>query len=348
MICLLKSKKKHMTDLIDRHSQFGQRATSLLSELNLCNPDDIVSIQPLAGGIASDIALVETDYKKFCVKFALPKMRVKADWYAPVERNRTEFLWLKLAAELAPECTPNLYGYSDTVHGFAMEYLQGPNTYMWKSSLFEKSPSTTVADSVGRLIGRMHASSAQPGFNRAQFDSKNIFYDMRIEPYILHLSAKHPELRTIFAHVADKLHSSEISLVHGDVSPKNIMIHNDRTILVDAECASMGEPAFDIAFCLNHFFLKAILRPDCKKDFLNAALAFWESYQSWINWEPISILEQRIASLLPILGLARIDGKSPVEYFGPKEHEQVREIVIPLIVEPQDNLDSLFMTLFAD
>jgi hypothetical protein len=41
---------------------------------------------------------------------------------------------------------------------------------------------------------------------------------------------------------------------------------------------------------------------------------FAAAYRVWVDWESADALEGRSARLLPILPLARVDGKSPLEH----------------------------------
>src|SRR3569833_3288732 len=63
-------------------------------------------VTPLTGGVSSDIMLVEGRTRRFVVKRALPKLRVAADWQAPVERNLYEVAWMREAALAVPESVP--------------------------------------------------------------------------------------------------------------------------------------------------------------------------------------------------------------------------------------------------
>ena len=112
-----------------------ERSAGLLEALGLCRASEILEVRPLAGGVASDIAAVRFGARTVCVKFALPKLRVAADWYAPVSRGRSEFNWLLVARAIVPEATPELFGWSDEHGGFAMEFLSGPDVHVWKAAL---------------------------------------------------------------------------------------------------------------------------------------------------------------------------------------------------------------------
>lgn len=324
---------------------FQQRCRDLMIELGLTAIDDSISVTTLTGGVASDIARIETDKGDFCVKFALPKLRVAADWYAPVERNFAEFSYLKNLSEIAPEASLTLYGHSASENGFAMAYLAGDNTYLWKPALFDGRGRCDEAKAVGSILGKVHHASSQPDFDKSAFHNQDDFYAIRIEPYLVHTAKKHPLIATQLHQMAEHLGSADSVLVHGDVSPKNIMFHNGQPFLLDAECATMGDGCFDVAFCLNHLILKAVFVTTSSSNYLSYCLDFWQSYQPFITWESQADFERRLCQLLPMLMLARIDGKSPVEYFNHDHHDFVRQLALPLISEPATDLSELLTRL---
>ena len=104
-------------------------------------------------------------------------------------------------------------------------------------------------------------------------------------------------------------------LVHGDFSPKNLLIGPDGPVVLDAECAWYGDPAFDLAFVLNHLLLKGAWRPQWRERYLELFAALVDAYRGHVRRGSRGRrVEQRAATLLPALLLARVDGKSPVEY----------------------------------
>jgi aminoglycoside phosphotransferase (APT) family kinase protein len=130
--------------------------------------------------------------------------------------------------------------------------------------------------------------------------------------------------------------------VHGDVSPKNILAGPDGPVFLDAECAWFGDPAFDLAFCLNHLLLKCLWTPSARTRFLGCFDALKDAYFESVAWEPARQLEARTAALLPALLLARIDGKSPVEYIDDETIKSgVRAFSIPLIETASPDLASI-------
>ena len=323
------------------NGRLDERCRSLVAELGLGLRTDVRSVRPLTGGVASDIALVDLGDKSICIKFALPTLKVAADWRAPVHRNAAEYAWLKFAADVAPECAIRVLGHSEARHGFAMEHVSGDGVYLWKSALLSESPDRGEARAVGDLLGRIHAASASAGFDRRGFENRGDFNALRIEPYLNYTAARHPALAAPMSRMAEALHSSRTILIHGDASPKNVLFRTGNPILIDAECATMGDPSFDLAFCMNHLVLKAVHLRGARAQYLAKVAEFWEAYAPHIAWEPATEVEARTCALLPMLLLARIDGKSPVEYLSTLECEVVRSLAPPLIKAPTQSLQAL-------
>lgn len=321
----------------DLHS----RCLYLLEALDLGKAADVDNIIPLTGGVASDIALVQVAGRQICMKFALGKLKTAADWYAPVHRNAAEYAWLQVAAQVLPESAVQLLGRSDAAHGFAMEYVNGPDVYLWKTALLDQQPDRDEARVVGDLLGRVHAASVRGGFDTAPFHNRYDFRALRIEPYLTYTAQKNPKVAGDLARLATTLFESAQVLVHGDVSPKNILMRNGRAVILDAECATMGDAGFDPSFCLNHLVLKALHLPKTRDDLLASTTSFWAGYCAHVDWEPVADLERRVCQLLPALMLGRVDGKSPVEYLTKDESAAVRRIAIGLIGAPATTLEEV-------
>lgn len=322
-------------------TDFETRCYELLEALGLARREDIVEVSPLTGGVASDIARVLTADKTYCVKFALAKLRVAAEWLAPVHRNAAEYAWLKFAGKASPGSAPNLLGRSEALNGFVMEFVEGDSIRLWKTDLLENGPRSGDAKQVGQGLVQIHAASSKPDFDRRSFENQDDFYDLRLEPYLVSLKSKHTALTTQIEALIESYQGHENVLVHGDISPKNIMLRQSQPVFLDAECATMGDACFDIAFCLNHLVLKSIHLPGHTQAMLKAAREFWKNYSSGVTWEPVAELERRVAYLLPALMLARVDGKSPVEYLSPSAQSTVRKASIELIENPVDTLADL-------
>lgn len=305
-----------------------ERFVAVVEELGLGKREAIDVMEPLAGGVASDIVRVEIGGRTYCLKCALEKLRVKQDWHAPVHRNRSEYAWLQVASSVIPDGAVQLFGRSARAPCFAMEFLDGDDVYLWKSRLLAGQVSLAEARSVGHSLALIQSVSTDPEFSSAGFENRADFHQLRLDPYLNAAAAVHPSVSASLHALVDDLGRADAVLVHGDISPKNIMFRSGRPVFLDAECATMGDASFDIAFCLNHLVLKSIHIPDRRTEFMEAAMALWSSYIAGVSWEAHDALEARVCALLPALMLARIDGKSPVEYLHSRNRQRVRRVAL--------------------
>ena len=296
----------------------------------------------LTGGVSSDIWRLDLPGRSLCIKAALPKLKVAGDWQAPVKRNAHEWDWICFAHENMPGVVPRPVAHDAALGAFAMEFLDGTQYPVWKALLLQGRIEVATAEQVARTLAQLHKSSAGDAALKEQFSTDDIFYPIRLEPYLIETSRKHPQVRAKLEQMSESTLATKQALVHGDVSPKNILIGPMRPVILDAECAWYGDPAFDVAFCLNHFLLKCMARPAWTAQYLACFDQFVATYLSAVQWESAQGLEARVARLLPALFLARIDGKSPVEYVvDDTDKDLVRSVALPLIHEAPRTLDQV-------
>ena len=293
----------------------------------------------LTGGVSSDIWKVSADGRVYCVKRALSKLKVAADWFAPVERNRFEVAWYRIANRIIPGSAPRILAHDDEAMLFAMDYLDPQTHKLWKTELRDGHADVKQAARAGSILGRIHSQAANDDAVKAQFPRTDIFQAIRLEPYPEATAARHTDLRKQLLALSRRTAEIALTMIHGDVSPKNIVLGPKGPVFLDAECACIGDPAFDIAFCLNHFLLKCLWTPSAEHDFIACFDAMASSYINAVDWENNGILEQRAATLLPALFLARIDGKSPVEYIKEdRDQDKVRRCARALLFNPPSRL----------
>ncbi|MBT5266030.1 MAG: aminoglycoside phosphotransferase family protein [Rhodospirillaceae bacterium] len=327
---------------IENSSNPGQELTDALRHMNVLDPIDSPTFTALTGGVSSDIWKVETSDRTFCVKRALAKLKVAADWQAPIERNRYEVAWFRTAGAIVPTAVPEILGDDAEAGFFAMAWLD-PGLYrLWKTELRDGNAQTADATAVGDALGRIHAGTAGRKSIESAFQTDEIFHAIRLEPYLEATGRAHPDLVEIFADLVRQTAETRLVLVHGDVSPKNILLGPEGPVFLDAECAWYGDPAFDLAFCLNHFLLKCLWTPEVTPEFLDSFRAMTSAYLAKVDWEDKAGLERRAAHLLPGLFLARVDGKSPVEYITSEtDRNQVRRIARALLKDPVETLEDV-------
>jgi aminoglycoside phosphotransferase (APT) family kinase protein len=193
---------------------------------------------------------------------------------------------------------------------------------------------------VAERLVRIHAATSNDEHVRRQFATEDAFYAIRLEPYLVATTRIHSDLADYLHSIVQVTASTKRALVHGDISPKNILVGPSGPIFIDAECAWYGDPAFDPAFCLNHLLLKCLWRPESARGFLRLFDRLTETYLAGVAWQPRAEMEALAAALLPALLLGRIDGKSPIEYVTEeREKNQVRDFARRYIATRVDRLD---------
>ena len=294
-----------------------------------------ISFIPLPGGVSSEIFRVDLPAGPICVKRALPKLKVAADWRVPVERNRSEVEWMRVAGEIVPAAVPRILGEDRATGCFAMAYLSPDRHPVWKDQLRAGVVELQTAAAVGDALGRIHAATADRAEVAARFATDSLFHALRLEPYLEATAGKHTDVAPQLSHLVETTRTTKRVLVHGDFSPKNLLIGPAGPVILDAECAWYGDPAFDLAFVLNHLLLKGAWQPQWRQRYVDAFAALAAAYLAHVAWEPPAICEARAAALLPALMLARIDGKSPVEYLTEESRKDaVRTFARSLVFDP--------------
>lgn len=313
-----------------------------LRAMKLVGVGEPYRVEQLGGGVSCDVFAVHAGGRAFCVKRALAKLRVAAEWRAPVERAATEVAWFRLVERIDAGLVPRVLAEDRSRHLFAMSYLPPETHPLWKAQLAAGEVERDFAAQVGAALARIHAATAGRDGIAAEFDARAQFHALRLEPYLLHTAEKHADVAPRIRALAESVGTARIAVMHGDVSPKNILCGPQGPVFLDAETACIGDPAFDLAFCLNHLLLKCVWHPEHAAAYLESFARLSESYLARVDWEPRHDIEARTAALLPALLLARIDGKSPVEYIiEQRDKDRVRAVAKRLFREASSQLTTL-------
>ncbi|HKE23539.1 MAG TPA: phosphotransferase [Bryobacteraceae bacterium] len=312
-----------------------------LAGLGLVETGEPVRFTALQGGVSSDIFKVEAGDRVFVIKRALPKLRVAGDWQAPTSRNRHEADWLSIVGRILPGSVARLLARDDDAGLFAMEYLDPALFPVWKERLRDGHVDLDFAAVVGRSLASIHAQTAGVPAVAELFATDAVFHAIRLEPYFEAAAQRHPEIASPLLALSARTLATKVALVHGDVSPKNILVGPHGPVFLDAECAWFGDPAFDLAFCINHLLLKCLWNQAAAPRLIEAFESLTAAYREGVTWESPAALEERAARLVGALLLARVDGKSPVEYLSAGDQKLVREVALPLIAMPPRSLEEI-------
>ncbi|MDP6952056.1 MAG: aminoglycoside phosphotransferase family protein [Alphaproteobacteria bacterium] len=315
--------------------------TQALRTMGLVDQAQESRFEPLAGGVSSDIWRVDTPRGPICVKRARPRLAVAADWCVPVARNAVEAAWFRTAGTILPDAVPQILAEDRDADIFAMSYLDPASHPTWKSGLLDGSTSAGVAAAVGRRLASLHAATANRPDLAEAFANDDLFAALRIDPYLIAAAKAHPDIAERLQELAGITLSTQRALIHGDVSPKNILVGEAGPVFLDAECAVYGDPAFDLAFCLTHLMLKPLAQPQAMALHLASYRSLVDAYLDGVTWEPVGDLAARAAALLPALMLARVDGKSPVDYLATGQQAEVRNFARAWLFDPAKELDTI-------
>ncbi len=302
------------------------------------------SLRPLTGGVSSDILRIDDNGRQFVVKRALAKLRVQDDWFADTTRNRTEESFLRIIGEILPGSVPRVL-FSHPAEGwFAMELLSDEFSN-WKTALLQNRSDPRHASNAGIIMGKIHRATWGDAAMAREFSTLENFKQLRLEPYLETTAIRVPELAPLLRAEKIRLAQTSLALVHGDFSPKNILISPERMVLLDAEVGWFGDPVFDAAFLLTHFHLKALLHASSCEEILSLVPAFWLAYTTELGTHADADLERRTVRLTLCLLLARIHGKSPVEYLTDTTQSRfVTQFAQQHLPQPPDRVSDLTAT----
>ena len=292
-----------------------------------------IQLAAISGGVSSDVWRASGPKGVACVKRALPTLRVAKQWDVPVRRSEFEARWLETARAIAPASVPRVLGCDHVLHLIGMQFFAAEEYPNWRDQMLDGKVDRRIAGAMGHLVGSIHEATADKQVIEARFDSDELFDALRLDPYFRSLKTPHPDLTERLDTIIDRTASTRRALVHGDVSPKNVLVGEHGPILLDAECAWFGDPAFDVAFLCTHLLLKVRAIPSRAAELKRAFADYIDAYESHVTWEPLAEIRERSSDLLVAMLLARIDGKSPVDYLAEADRIWVRRFARHKLLE---------------
>ena len=311
-------------------------ATQLLHYLRRTHriaTDEIPAFTTLAGGVSNrTVLLTRPTGESWVLKQALAKLRVKVDWFSDPRRIEREALGMRRLSEIAPGCIPQMIFLDAEQHLLAMQAVPQPREN-WKTMLLAGNVKENHVSQFAQLLGRVHRGGWEQRDQFAQeFDDRDFFESLRVEPYYLYSAQQAPEAAEFLHDLVSDTRATRYTLVHGDYSPKNILVHNNRLILLDHEVIHCGDGAFDLGFSLAHLLSKAHHLRNDREQFAAAAKQYWRIYVDTIGDVPWRAdLEPRAVRHTLACLLARCVGRSPLEYLSESERQKQREAVVQIM-----------------
>ncbi len=313
--------------------QPGQLA-SFLERNGLITRGEAIRSQVLAGGVSNRTVFVERpNGNAWVLKQALAQLRVQEEWFSDPSRIHREAAGMRCLGELLPPGNVPAFLFEDEVrHVVGMSAVPQPHRN-WKSMLLEGNLQDGHVVQFGELLGIIHRRGSEPDRNLDKaFADRSYFESLRLEPYYLFTAGKVHQAGLFFNNLVAGTRQYRLTLVHGDYSPKNILVYNDQLVLLDHEVIHFGDPAFDLGFSLTHLLSKAHHLESKRLAFAQAAELFWHTYirqlgqVAWLE----GLEERAVRHTLGCL-LARVAGRSPLEYLSMMERHHQQEYVLTLL-----------------
>lgn len=302
--------------------------------------DRPATVDRLSGGVSNDVLAVRAPNRALVVKRALAQLRVAQEWLADPERVLAEAEALRVAAFYQPTRVPPVLDIDAEQYTITVGFAE-PGAREWRDDLLAGDVDPAVADVLGDILARWHSATAGDQDLRERFDDRKTFEQLRIDPFYREAGRHHPDLAPRIDATAAAMAPRSACLVHGDFSPKNILLGRSSVWVIDWEVAHYGDPAFDVAFLLTHLTCKALHRPASSSEYQAAADSFLYRYRAGIDrvlpWD-----EQHLARHVACLLLARIDGKSPATYLDEAARRRGREIARAVLSRDAPSLDDLW------
>lgn len=308
-----------------------------------------VTCTRLPGGVSNKtVRVARQGHPNLVVKQALPKLRVPVAWFSDPARIHREYAGLRLFGSVLPGQVPDALFQDRGRNIIAMSEV--PSRYVnWKSQLLRGEASIPLWRQFGGMLGRIHAvAPAQLADVDRDLWDRSFFHALRLEPYYQYTAEQVPAAKSFLTELVVETLRHQTALVHGDYSPKNILVHGHSMYLLDFEVCHVGDPGFDLGFALTHALSKAHHLHHLRQDMAQAAIEFWAGYRASSpgglmgeGFEPRCV-RHTLACLL-----ARVRGRSPLEYLNRRQQSIQERASLELMANPPSTIPQLAGSFLA-
>lgn len=336
----------------------AENAAGYLRDSGRIGRDEQVEVRELSGGVSNVVLHVARSAgDDFVLKQARGQLRVADPWFCSVERIWREVETLQVCRELLDRRAGEGGGLSshaaaiipDTPRvlfedreNFAFAMTSAPENHrVWKNELLAGRVDLAAAEACGELLAALHRGAWGNAQVARRLADRQYFVALRVDPYYRRVSEVHPELGSPLEALIDSLEERRLTIVHGDFSPKNLLLFDRSLWLIDCEVGHYGDPAFDLGFFVSHLVLKWIRSGDRQSLLAQACDRFWEKYRQGladsIGYGEFASLERHAMANLGGCLLARVDGKSKVDYLNSDQQAVARRLGGSLLTCPVDD-----------
>ena len=296
----------------------------------------------LDGGVSNRTVWVKREQAKdWILKQALEKLRVKVDWFSAPDRIHREAAGLRWLTQIIPDHVPEFIFEDHDDHILAMSAIPQPHEN-WKTILLKGQTQVKYATSFGELLAKIHNAVDDYPSIATEFEDTKFFEELRLEPYYSYTASQVPSAETMLRQLIDDTRQRQLALVHGDYSPKNVLVYNESLYILDYEVIHFGDPAFDVGFSLTHFLSKAHYLHEHRQAFIEIARVYWQAYYATLSPRLSKSIQAYVVRHTLACLLARVAGRSPLEYLDQAHRQRQQSIVIDLISDNIEIVSDLF------
>lgn len=274
----------------------------------------------LTGGVSNVVIAVKAQGKNLVLKQALAELKVATKWEADQRRAIVEAHALRWFNSVSPQSVPELVDFDSSNFSLVLTRVALGGT-QWKEDLLDGQINPQVTINLGKILAQWHNAGRGDKKLEVEFPLDNLFEQLRVDPFYRYVSIRNPRLSSVITNLIDEITLESSTMVHGDFSPKNIMLKGNQPFILDFEVAHFGNPVFDLAFLLAHLCCKTMRTdsPNQKRALIESAENFLDAYEKVSDLAPSKSLGMHTA----LIALARVEGKSTVNYLSPDKVDRL-------------------------
>ena len=300
-----------------------------LTDKKVISSSDKAEVEVLTGGVSNVVLAITTANQKLVLKQALAELAVTEKWLADPRRAIVEADAIKLFNQLSPDQVPKLIFLDPERFILVLERVPVGST-VWKSDLLAGVINPDVGASLGKTLATWHNYGEVTASAKIKFMEDKLFEQLRIDPFYRFVAAKNPQIEVAIRKLINELEGDKTTIVHGDFSPKNIMVSmHDQIYILDFEVTHVGNPVFDLAFLIAHLLCKFFRT----EDRLQAKLLSTTANIFTTEYARLRSISPSVAKHTALIALARVEGKSPVNYLDQVQQKKLQSFTKAVLAD---------------
>ena len=302
----------------------------VLQVMDACGVDTTGAVvTPLTGGVSCDTYAVDTSGESWVVKQALGALRVTELWESDPGRVVAEAAALRWFHDLSPDHVPEPLAVIESFNAVVLPRAAQPSPDLRQVLLEDPTViSVELGAGIGALLARWHQSDPSEARGTV-LDDYSRLTSLRVDPFYRNMATKWPQYAGRIVEAADELLQTSHAVIHGDFTPKNLLVLGEGFWVIDTETAHIGHPVLDTASMLAHLLLKEIHHRDDEVK-SQAVRGFRVAFDRALGESAMSRPASLGIHIGTIMGV-RVDGRSRVSYLSDAARTSARAVASALL-----------------